>query len=52
MTRRRDAIPSELTVRPRWVLWRRETVKGRLTKVPYQRNGRRASSTDPRTWAS
>jgi putative DNA primase/helicase len=39
-------------VRPRWVLWRRETVKGRLTKVPYQRNGRRASSTDPRTWAS
>jgi putative DNA primase/helicase len=52
MNRRRDSIPAELTVRPRWVLWRRETVKARLTKVPYQRSGRRASSTDPRTWAS
>jgi putative DNA primase/helicase len=52
MTRRRDSIPHELTVRPRWVLWRFETVKGRLTKIPYRCNGRRASSTDPRTSAS
>lgn len=52
MTRRRDSIPAELTSRPRWVLWRRDWVNGRHTKVPYQRNGRRASSTDPCTWTS
>jgi putative DNA primase/helicase len=52
MNRRRDSIPSELTVRPRWVLWQRDWVDGRYTKVPYQRNGRRASSTDPATWCS
>lgn len=52
MTRRRDSVPTELTVRPRWLLWRRELVNGRLTKVPYQRSGRRASSTDPATWCT
>ena len=34
-----------------WILWRLEKdSKGRLTKVPYQPNGRKASSTDPKTW--
>jgi hypothetical protein len=35
---------------PRWMLWRAETRDGRTAKVPYQPNGRRASSTDPTTW--
>jgi primase-polymerase (primpol)-like protein len=41
-------IPQELTARPQWVLWRYE----RGTKVPYQINGRKASPTNPRHWAS
>lgn len=38
----------DLAERDQWVLWRYE----RDTKVPYQVNGRRASSTDTRTWNS
>jgi hypothetical protein len=45
----------ELKMQRRWVLWRLEMVRnnrGELvpTKVPYQRNGAHASSTDPATW--
>jgi hypothetical protein len=40
--------PDDLAERDQWLLWRYE----RDTKVPYQVNGRRASSTDPRTWNS
>lgn len=36
----------------RWVNWRLEERKGKTTKVPYQINGRMASSTDPATWAT
>lgn len=35
---------------PNWVVWKYEVVNGRTTKVPYQTNGRRAKSNDPRTW--
>ena len=38
--------PIDLSERDQWVLWRRE----RDTKVPYQVNGKRASSTGPATW--
>jgi hypothetical protein len=42
--------PQALVERRQWVLWRAEGEKG--TKVPYQIGGqRKASSTDPRTWA-
>lgn len=34
----------------RWVNWRLEEVNGKLTKVPYMKNGRKASSTNPKTW--
>jgi hypothetical protein len=34
-----------------WVLWRREQVKGRETKIPYRIDGRPASSTEPRDWS-
>lgn len=35
-----------------WVLWREESRDGKLTKVPYQCNGRKADSTAPHTWCS
>lgn len=36
-----------------WVVWRKEkTVKGDFTKIPYQTNGRRASSISDLTWTT
>jgi putative DNA primase/helicase len=43
-------VPGDLAERYQWVLWRYETRDGKPTKVPYQINGRRASSTDSATW--
>lgn len=46
-------IPGDLTARNQWVLWRLQLDdKERWTKVPYQSNGRRASSTNSATWSS
>ncbi len=45
-----DAIPAELKERPQWVLWKKETRGGKPSKVPYQPNGKRASTTKPETW--
>lgn len=51
-------IPSLLKEKRRWVLWRYESRDGRKTKVPYNANAdkydanKRASATDPTTWAS
>lgn len=43
----------QLQQEKRWCLWRREPdQKGRMTKVPYQPNGRKARSNDPRTWST
>lgn len=48
-----DGVPPMLRERPLWVLWRAEPKgKGKVSKVPYQPNGRRASSTDPKTWST
>ena len=44
-------VPKRLREHDQWLLWRYEERYGRVTKVPYQRNGRRGSSTDPSTWA-
>jgi putative DNA primase/helicase len=37
----------------RWVLWKRKTVKGKVTKPPYQARHPNvlASSTNPLTWS-
>ena len=43
---------AELTTRSNWVLWRWETVNSNRTKVPYQPNGMKASTTDRSTWSS
>lgn len=47
-----DAIPSSLKARTQWVLWRYDLKNGAYRKVPYQANGRPASSVDATTWNS
>ena len=41
-----------LKAQRRWVLWKLEERDGKTTKVPYQRSGYRADSTDPSTWVT
>lgn len=43
-------IPESLKSRRQWLLWRYDLKGSGFAKVPYQVNGRRASSTDPKTW--
>lgn len=49
-------VPQELRDRPQWVVWRYALTKdkSKWTKVPHQAliPGRKASSTDPKTWAT
>jgi putative DNA primase/helicase len=48
-----DGILAELKARQQWVAWRSERRHGRWTKVPIDpHNGKRASATDPTTWAT
>src|SRR5690606_35938276 len=47
-------IPAELKNLPQWILWKYEQLDGRekLTKVPYQPDGEKASTNNPRTWST
>jgi hypothetical protein len=47
-------VPEELRVLPNWVVWKFTKVESsaKLTKVPYQINGHKASSTDPSHWVT
>ncbi len=45
-------IPHAMRAAHQWVLWKLEKRDGKATKVPYQVNGRMASSTDPAHWSS
>jgi putative DNA primase/helicase len=46
-------VPLRLKSLSRWVYWKLDLDKdGKPTKVPYQVNGRKASSTDPSTWTT
>lgn len=36
----------------RWVNWKLQKMKDKMTKIPYAVNGRKASSTDANTWAT
>ncbi|MEZ9130391.1 AAA family ATPase [Vibrio breoganii] len=47
-----NAIPREFKTHKNWLLWKYETVNERVTKVPYQANGSRADSTNPKTWTT
>lgn len=45
-----NELEKEFGNNKQWCNWRFETVKGKLTKVPYFSKTRKASSTDPKTW--
>jgi putative DNA primase/helicase len=45
-------IPGELKALPQWVMWRGEPRNGRVSKIPYRIDGRRASSVNPDDWTS
>ena len=47
-----DRIPSELKSLDQWVTWKPEVREGKSSKVPYQPNDIRASSTNKDTWSS
>jgi hypothetical protein len=47
-----DKFPLGLKKLPRWVPYKLEEKDGRVSPVPYQLNGKRASSTDPHTWTT
>jgi len=47
-----DLFPEQLKTYPQWVLWKLEEREGKLTKVPYQVTGVKASTTDPATWTT
>jgi len=47
-----ENIPAEAKALDQWCVYQLEEVNGQKTKVPYQLTGQRASSTDPKTWAS
>lgn len=36
----------------RWVTWKYKEIEGKQTKIPYQLNGAKASSTNPETWSA
>jgi hypothetical protein len=42
----------ELKQQRRWMLWRLEHVNDKVTKVPYQPNGRKAMANNPATWST
>lgn len=45
-------FPSELLALPQWVCWRKVFRDGKWTKVPYQIDGVKASSTNRDTWTT
>lgn len=47
-----ENFPPEIKAMNQWAMWRKELRDGKSTKVPYQPDGRRAKSNDPRTWCS
>ena len=47
-----DNVPQQLKEYPNWNMWKKEMVKGKLEKVPYQVGGSRASVKNPKTWTT
>ena len=45
-------VPVVLKQLPNWVVWKYVTRDGKQTKVPFQPNGKPASSTDKSTWST
>lgn len=46
-----EKLPEQLKKDGRFCLWKYEERNGRMTKVPYQTNGRKASSADKNTFS-
>ena len=46
-----EKLPEELKKDGRFCLWKYEERNGRITKVPYQINGKKASSADKNTFS-
>lgn len=51
-TLQQNALVSLFGAQRRWVNWRLEEKNGKMTKVPYQTNGKQAASTRPHEWAT
>lgn len=49
---KRRVLADQFGKQKRWVVWRYETVKGKKTKIPYDLTGKKASSTDKKTWST
>src|SRR5215204_707822 len=47
-----ENVPEELKSLDQWVMWKKESRKGKFTKVPYQTNRRQASNTNASTWTT
>ena len=45
-----DSFPQKLKDQKQWVLWKKEMVKGKLTKIPYQNTAQKAATTRPEEW--
>lgn len=45
-----ENIPQEMKALNNWVCWKLEEKDGRKTKVPYQIDDKKASTTNPNTW--
>ena len=45
-----DQLPSNLKIRNQFCSWKLEEQNGRMTKVPYQTNGKRANPADPQNF--
>lgn len=52
MTAIKSLAPAFLMEKKIWILWKLEERNGKTTKVPYQVNGRKASTTNEKTWTS
>lgn len=53
MTKNALNFPLVLREHKQWILWKRELkTDGKITKIPYQVNGRKAASTRPEEWST
>lgn len=50
MAKERKVLAEQFGKQARWVVWKYETLKGKKTKIPYHIKGKKASSTDKKTW--
>jgi len=48
----RENVPKEMQELDQWVMWKKESRKGKPTKVLYQTNRKRADSTQSATWTT